>query len=668
LAIALALAVFLADTAPAALCEFVVKREGGTWPAAAGTAAVWPVGIPPEQARMEVVGPAGPVGSRVVWARTGDPLTVIFDTSSGAETYTVRVSDSGVSATLDWTPRAGLVLETRTRADGPVDRLAQIQQLWQRATNTFGRTLVPQIFDGFHRHARTSDFLARYSGWFQAPKDGRYDFAIVADNASFLLVDNRPVAEWPGWHGVEGSRHGQHAGSIELKRGLHQIEFWNAQAGPGFSVSVAWIPPGATRFATIPAEAFAPVAPFRVSAVHGEPINAAFSWEITHHALAGDNGLIGMRFRALTAEEGANCTWRFDDGTDHKGAEFQHVFAREGLRRVELTLRRQGTVVAVIQQSVAVHPQWTQLAECPDHIYGLLRDRALQLPLPQLTPADLSAFVRMAERMEDWPFFGALAEAVYARRSAFTGEQAATLHRLGFYYQRPGVMQYDRVLVVWRAVIDDATASAELRARTAVHLAGFFVHSGTEVEAGKQLLEERAPDEQLAQVERRLKAIFRADALVLLGQREAAVAAYRQAGNAVANNDTDYEVRRRGRIENARDYLRRREWDATEQVVRGLEWERPLERMELETGMLMVEVHRGRGEYLMALGVCRRLLAAAPADPRRSDLLLVAAQVCRDLKRDSECRKLLAQLLKEHPYSEAAALAKDRFGELGVGH
>jgi len=309
-----------------------------------------------------------------------------------------------------------------------------------------------------------------------------------------------------------------------------------------------------------------------------------------------------------------------------------------------------------------------QLAEFPEHVYNDLRDRTLKEALSAMAPVDLAGFVRMAEKVEDWPFMGELAEVVYGRRTAFTNKTASTLHRLGFYYQRPGVMQYDRAIRVWRAVLADSTADAELRARTAVHLAGFLVHSGLDVAGGQRLLNEDAPDERLSGVDLRLRTIFRADALVLLGQREAAVACYRQAGNAVANDDTDYEVRRRSRIENARDYLRRKEYDAAEQVVRGLEWECPMERMELETGMLMAEVYRGRGEYLFALGVCRRLLAAAPADPRRSDLLLVAAQACRDLKRDSDSKALLAQLWKEHPYSEAAALAKDRFPEMVVGH
>ena len=668
-AVALAAGVLLfAEPAAAGICAFTIKREPGVWPAAAGTVTVWPAGVAPEQARLEVVAASGTVGSRIVWARTGDPMTIVFDTSSGAETYTVRIGNSGVSPTPDWTPRAGLVLETRARTAGPVDSLPQLQSLWQHATNTFGRSLVPNIYDGTHRHGRPVDFLSRYSGWFQAPHDGRYEFAIVANNASFLLVDGRSVAEWPGWHGVEGARLGQHGGFVDLTRGAHQLEFWNVQNAPGFAIGVAWQPPGDLRFAIMPPEAFAPVASFCATAVRDDQAAAAIAWDVACHAQVGENIMIGMRFRALTSEEGVDYLWRFDDHTECRSAECVHVFSHEGMRRVALTLLRQGKTVGTVQQTVSVHPNWLQLPECPEAAYNDLRDRTRKEALAQMAPAELAGFVRLAEKIEDWAFLGDLAEVAYNRRTAFTGALAATLNSLGFYYRRPGVMQYERVQTVWRAVLADPTAEAELRARTAVQLAGFLVQSGTDVAGGQRLLNEDSPDDRLTAIDRRLKTIFRADALVLLGQREAAVACYRQASNAMANNDTTYEVRRRGRIENARDYLRRKEWDAAEQVVRGLEWEQPLERLGLETGMLLAEVHRGRGENLLTLGDCRRLLAAAPASPRRADLLLIAAQVCRDLNRTSECNALLAQLWQDHPYSEAAALAKDRFPEMDRSH
>lgn len=644
-----------------ATAEFAISRESGTERnAAVGMAIVPATGIPPDLARVQIVGPAGPVGSRILWARPGDPLSVLFDASSGATAFALRVTESAVpDAASEWAPRAGLVLETRARPEGPAESLAQIHTLWQRATNTFGRSLAPQIHDAVHRHGRTQDFLSHYSGWFQAPRDGSYAFATVSCDSSFALIDGRLVASWPGWHGIEGGRHGQHGGRVELKRGPHQVEYWHALRGADFIASLAWMPPGATEFAVMPAGAFAPVALFQAAA-NGP--SAAFTWEIARHAMAGDAMLATVNLQAIGASEGRAFEWSFDDGTAIRGPRGAHVFSYGGPRRVTLTVKAPGSEPLRVIAAIAVHPVWTQLAECPDPVYEHLCQQALRLPLEQLSPAALAGFVRMAERMDDAPFLDGLQEALFARREAFTGVHAFVLHRLGFHYQRPGRPRYDRVPVVWRAVLDDATAAADLRARTAVHLAGFLVHSLADPAEGLRLLNETSADERLSTEDRRLKTIFRGDALVLLGQREAALAAYRQAGTTVGPEDTDYEVRRRVRIETARDDIRRKEYEAAERLLRGLEWERPVERLELETGLMMVEVFRGRGENVMALGICRRLLAAAPADPRRPELLLAAAATCRDLKRETECRELVAQLLKDHPYSEAAALAKDRLG------
>lgn len=654
--------VLLVGRLGAADCTFLIRRSGGgaaTVPV--GVVSVWPFGVTPERAGIEVAGPGGAVGSRVLWARAGEPMTVLFDASDGAETYTVQVSAAGRAAATDWVPHAGVLLETRARPDGPVNTLAHVQALWQRAGTIFGRSLVPEIHDGIHRHGPTADFISRYTGWFQAPKDGRYGFATISDDASFLLVDGRNVAEWPDWHGVDGGRRAQHSGTIELRRGLHAIEYWNAVRGSDFMVSAAWQPPGASFFVTMPVGAFAPVATFVVAGVRGSQATAAFSWDVQRHAQVSECLLVGLRFRALGAAGGAACHWHFDDGTEAVGADMDHVFSRTGLRRVNLTVQAPGQSAETVAQMVSVHPNWAQIAECPEPVYADLRGEILKLPLGRLAPADLAEDVRLAERADDWTFMAPLAEAVYGRLAEFHGPLAFVPHRIGFYAQRPSVMQYARVPQVWGAVMADTTAAPDLRARTAVHLAGFLIHSTTDPAGGLKIMEASAPDDRLSADERRLKLIFRADALVMTGQREAALACYRQAGTAVSRGDTDYEVRRRGRIETARDELRRHEFDAAEAMVRGLEWEWPLERLDLESGLLMVEIYRGRGENLMALGVCRRLLAAAPADPRRSDLLLTTARVYRDLKRDHEFRATLAQLLKEHPYSEAAALAKDAF-------
>jgi hypothetical protein len=456
--------------------------------------------------------------------------------------------------------------------------------------------------------------------------------------------------------------HGQHNGALHLKAGTHRIEYLNVANGDGLSVSAAWRKPGAAGFTLLPDDFFLPVSEFRVAGVSGDAAAAAaaFSWANEVHVLADPDLLVGVRFRVLSPAAGMTYRWLFDDGTEAEGADVRHVYSREALRTVELTATRDGRQAGAVRQTLAVRRNWGQAADFPDAVFGDLCRHLRAAPPEKLKPDDLAGAILLASRVKDQSLLGALAAGVMPRLAAFGGTNARALYQLGFYFQQPEVNRYGEVTRVWDAVIADAQADPRLRALAGLHLAGFLIHTGSDPMRGLTLLDAAADSAVLPESERRLKLIFQADGLVLTSRREAAVAAYRQAGTAVAAGDTDYEVRRRARIENARDFLRRREYNAAEQVIRDLEWEWPLERLELESGLLMVGVHRGRGEGLLALTACQRLLQAAPADPRRAELLLAMADVLRELGRAGACAETLKKLYAEHPYSEAAAQARDR--------
>jgi Tfp pilus assembly protein PilF len=115
-------------------------------------------------------------------------------------------------------------------------------------------------------------------------------------------------------------------------------------------------------------------------------------------------------------------------------------------------------------------------------------------------------------------------------------------------------------------------------------------------------------------------------------------------------------VRRAARLERARSYLRMREYEAAESTLRALEWERPITRMELSTGLLLIEVFHRRGELQIALAHARRLLAVAPAGPQQADLLLKKVEICRTMGLNNEAEAARLRLEAEYPYSEAAAL------------
>ena len=91
-------------------------------------------------------------------------------------------------------------------------------------------------------------------------------------------------------------------------------------------------------------------------------------------------------------------------------------------------------------------------------------------------------------------------------------------------------------------------------------------------------------------------------------------------------------------------------------------FERPLERLALDTGLLRVQVSLKRKEYQRAFTAARALLVVAPEDPRKSSLLYTLVEAGLVLGKTDEAQRALGQLIKEFPYSEAAARAKDQWG------
>ena len=63
---------------------------------------------------------------------------------------------------------------------------------------------------------------------------------------------------------------------------------------------------------------------------------------------------------------------------------------------------------------------------------------------------------------------------------------------------------------------------------------------------------------------------------------------------------------------------------------------------------------------------CQRLLNVASVDTHRADLLYFLIEASLATNQKDFAADLLAKLLKDHPYSEAAAKAKDKWGAGGT--
>lgn len=633
-----------------------------------GYCRVW-TELAPQSLRLRVTTADGTaVGHEVLWSAEGEAAKVLFDASSGGAVYFAYAGSGVTGAPPAWTRRSGVVVETRPRTGGEPTSAAQIRTLCTTPTVApLGASLVPSIFLGVHPHGPTRDFAAFFCGFFQAERDGLYEFATVSDDASCLYVDGTLVAEWPGWHDVHGGRHGQHGGSIRLRAGRHRIECCNVENGEGFMVSAAWKPPGAERFETMPARAFPPVLHFRASAADlrpGLPYRPLPAWDTSEHSIVDEFALITCDLAVLNEASGRTYRWEFDDGVAQQGPRVSHVFSVPGVRHATVrSVGEGGSAGASTAFHVRVGPAWAQGNEWSQDAFKRQLDWILPTDFSHTPAGDLAAFAGIADRLSSVSMLRKFGDLAVLREAQFGPEHAELFVRLALDLQNARLRSYERAAQAFRIAIrlagDGDVARREL---ARLHLAGLLIHVFERFDEGEALLRGLQAD-ALVDTGVRLKTIFEADALLGGGDVAAARKLYASVGTVVDLGDRDYAVRRRARLETALDFLRREEYDDAERIIREVEWETPLERLNPETGLVLTRVHLGRQEYGMARAHARRLLRACETDERRADVLFYLGAACQGLGDAEGVAAVRKELQEKHPYSEATAKARERWGK-----
>ncbi|MFW5844642.1 MAG: hypothetical protein ACOCXJ_00275, partial [Planctomycetota bacterium] len=193
-----------------------------TVPAAASAVVavrLWPQEALSSAPRVAVYGPQGRLGHRLLWSAPGEPLHVLLDGSEPGPRWCYIGPD--LPDGPDWEAPGGLVLASRHLARARVEDPAGIGISWEAGGAFTGRDLVPAIFHGFNPLGPDQQCVLRYQGWFQAPAAGSYRFATISDDASLLRIDGRDVLSWPGWHGADAGRRGEHDVRLDLTAGRH---------------------------------------------------------------------------------------------------------------------------------------------------------------------------------------------------------------------------------------------------------------------------------------------------------------------------------------------------------------------------------------------------------------------------------------------------------------
>ena len=603
---------------------------------------------------LRVVGRDGSVlPIKVLRAGKGALASFVFEARPGP--LHVYFGNANAKPAPDWDPPAGVILETFARPDGPADNWNQVRRLFDSGPKSFGRILRKNVFDGANPLGPSTDFLSRYKAVLRIPAKGRYRFATVSDDASFLFVDGAKVCEWPGWHGAGEGNRGKFHGDVELGPGPHRLEYFHVQ-GEGESVAeAAWIPPGQDRPQVIPPEAFEPVLPAKVGVLEGEngPLPDEMGWRIEAHVSAGPFAAVEVSFKARDRGRLARWRWDFGDGSTDEGAEVSHLFLGEGLRTVRLAGRGGRGEIPETVRSVEVHRDWAQIREAPEGRGEAYRKALARRDLAREDGRALETLFRIAVSYhQESAAASAAAEAL--RRPADVPEA----RRLPFFFDAGMLLQdmpgqETRVEEAFARAREAATGGGE-RARADLHLAGFLIHARSNGAESEKLLASIPPGD-LDAADRRLRTIFRGDAAAMRKDRTGAEARYREAGVETPGEDAAARLRRSARLQAAQDYLRRGETEAAREAVRQVEWEDPMERLGLDTGLLLAEIHVARGDLLRAEAAARRILAANPDAARTPEALFLLARILDRAKRTPEADAVRADLLRRFPYSEEAA-------------
>ena len=107
--------------------------------------------------------------------------------------------------------------------------------------------------------------------------------------------------------------------------------------------------------------------------------------------------------------------------------------------------------------------------------------------------------------------------------------------------------------------------------------------------------------------------------------------------------------------------LEQNQLDQASSALERLRLEFPQERLSPGTGMLEVNLALRQKEFKRAFTVCQRLLPLANDDLQLPELLYATVESGLALDRQEEANQALKRLVKEFPYSEAAAKANSKW-------
>lgn len=599
----------------------------------------------------------------------GSRVSVHFE-AKGCETLFLCPSATAALPPPGLDNQSGLRHLARGYDGREVTSAAQFEALWRDGAFQ-GGAFEENVYSAYNPFGPNAKVLHRYEGYLRVEKAGETAFCVASTDASFLLLNGKEVAAWPGRHAVRGGLDGSQRGTVALQPGLYRFQFLHANGGGDSFAIAAWVPPGEKRHVVIPAECFTRAAYARVGPLAGRDgaRQAEFLWENRYMVTLRNRALYELSFEAVRPPNapGATYAWDFGDGTRGDGPAPEHLYFADGDVRVALTATYADGSTATSAQTVRLAPRYGQ-SENDDARALLLLDQAVaQEKARGIQPQGYALISQGYYFFLKEPQAAAFAERVLAAVDRMPeADRYPVLNELALGVQQVDE-QYELSERCFRALLDHVKDPKQ-RASAALHGAGMLNLCLNRPKDARDLLAS-IRREDLADWEPRLLDIYLADTALVLDDVATARARYQAipktnaeiAGSRVDRNVLfDYNSRY-FRLQNL---LSQRLYRESLAELDQLEWDLPEERASPRMNLLKVQALVGNNQPRKAVVCLQRALIADVDASYTPALRLELAKIYLSLNQLAQAKHQVTLIRKESPWTQEEIEARKVLEEI----
>jgi tetratricopeptide (TPR) repeat protein len=592
---------------------------------------------------------------------------VAFDCSAGGRNYWLYLGNPTAPApSRDWTAEAGVFLTTRQMAGSLAPRnLKEMLNTLKSSQRSFGATFRPNIYDGFNPLGEPDNYVSIYRGWLRVRSAGKYLFATISDDASFLLIDGKEIVSWPGLHTAQGGVRAQRNKRVDLKAGLHRIDYYHCDVGEEQAAMAVWAPPGARQPSVIGKSYFVPVR----MAIPG-------SLEILNQTLApdfnavqedwikiGDQTYTLYKFTdasTLTSGRIVGRSWEFSDGSKARGAEVEKMFCRADDYQVKLTVNDDRNRASTVERPFRVHA--VDNLEAGNDQFGrqTFAGVALSMKLDELDAPDAAA---AAELLIDQQFHdeaAALYESILSRGDLDAGDLKLSEAYLGLLL---GPMeQPERGIKLTRRALSRVSKNVPLAVGLLLRIGRIEMDelarpqdALVDFKAAQLRLDGAKSDDAML---RRNVLIALGDGHRAQGHADEAYEAYAAAEAIVLPNVDVKPFDVSSYALTVESHLLRRQYDEARKILDQWENEHPTERLTGYSSLLRSRLEFRQGNLKKAIGEIEAYLSCDPVGLFAKQALLHLGDLCLRAEKGARAKEVFQQVLDQFQDEEATKAAR----------